>query len=299
MHNEKHRFYRKRCFFALVCHRNLRYNADNRNDPIKEENNMKQYVVDAFTDKVFAGNPAAVCVMDAWLPDELMMKITRENNLSETAFAVPEGEGYRLRWFTPGGEIDLCGHATLAAAYVITRFVQPELTTVRFKTLSGTLTVVKDGDLFAMDFPAYELRPVPVTDAMEQAIGARPLEAYMGRDLLCVMDSEETVRGKDPDQTQLLSLDGLLLHTTAQGKNFDCVSRSFAPKLNVPEDPVCGSGHCHILPYWAKQYGRDELVAYQASRRGGVVYGKLAGDRVTLSGKAALYAEAEIHIEQA
>lgn len=260
---------------------------------------MKQYVVDAFTDKVFAGNPAAVCVMDAWLPDELMMKITRENNLSETAFAVPEGEGYRLRWFTPGGEIDLCGHATLAAAYVITRFVQPELTTVRFKTLSGTLTVVKGGDLFAMDFPAYELRPVPVTDAMEQAIGARPLEAYMGRDLLCVMDSEETVRGKDPDQTQLLSLDGLLLHTTAQGKNFDCVSRSFAPKLNVPEDPVCGSGHCHILPYWAKQYGRDELVAYQASRRGGVVYGKLAGDRVTLSGKAALYAEAEIHIEQA
>lgn len=286
-------------FFALVCHRNLQYNADNRNDSINEENNMKQYVVDAFTDKVFAGNPAAVCVMDAWLPDELMMKITRENNLSETAFAVPEGEGYRLRWFTPGGEIDLCGHATLAAAYVITRFVQPELTTVRFKTLSGTLTVVKDGDLFAMDFPAYELRPVPVTDAMEQAIGARPLEAYMGRDLLCVMDSEETVRGKDPDQTQLLSLDGLLLHTTAQGKNFDCVSRSFAPKLNVPEDPVCGSGHCHILPYWAKQYGRDELVAYQASRRGGVVYGKLAGDRVTLSGKAALYAEAEIHIEQA
>ena len=299
MHNEKHRFYRKRCFFALVYHRNLRYNADNKNVPTKEENHMKQYVVDAFTDKVFAGNPAAVCVMDAWLPDELMMKITRENNLSETAFAVPEGEGYRLRWFTPGGEIDLCGHATLAAAYVITRFVQPELTTVRFKTLSGTLTVVKDGDLFAMDFPAYELRPVPVTDAMEQAIGARPLEAYMGRDLLCVMDSEETVRGKDPDQTQLLSLDGLLLHTTAQGKNFDCVSRSFAPKLNVPEDPVCGSGHCHILPYWAKQYGRDELVAYQASRRGGVVYGKLAGDRVTLSGKAALYAEAEIHIEQA
>lgn len=260
---------------------------------------MKQYVVDAFTDKVFAGNPAAVCVMDAWLPDDLMMKITRENNLSETAFAVPEGEGYRLRWFTPGGEIDLCGHATLAAAYVITRFVQPELTTVRFETLSGTLTVVKDGDLFAMDFPAYELRPVPVTDAMEQAIGARPLEAYMGRDLLCVMDSEETVRGKDPDQTQLLSLGGLLLHTTAQGKNYDCVSRSFAPKLNVPEDPVCGSGHCHILPYWAKQYGRDELVAYQASRRGGVVYGKLAGDRVTLSGKAALYSEAEIHIEEA
>ena len=260
---------------------------------------MKQYVVDAFTDKVFAGNPAAVCVMDAWLPDDLMMKITRENNLSETAFAVPEGEGYHLRWFTPGGEIDLCGHATLATAYVITRFVQPELTTVRFETLSGTLTVVKDGDLFAMDFPAYELKQVPVTDAMERAIGARPLEAYLGRDLLCVMDAEETVRSKDPDQNQLLLFDGLLLHTTAQGKDFDCVSRSFAPKLNVPEDPVCGSGHCHILPYWAQRCGKDELVAYQASRRGGVVYGKLRGGRVTLSGKAALYSEAELHIEQA
>lgn len=260
---------------------------------------MKQYIVDAFTDKVFSGNPAAVCVMDAWLPDDLMMKITRENNLSETAFAVPEGDHYHLRWFTPGGEIDLCGHATLATAYVITRFVQPELTTVRFETLSGMLTVVKSGALFAMDFPAYELKQVPVTDAMEAAFGARPVEAYLGRDLLCVMDSEETVRTAEPDQTLLLSLDGLLQHTTAKGKDFDCVSRSFAPKLNVPEDPVCGSGHCHILPYWAQQYGKGELVAYQASRRGGVVYGKLAGDRVTLSGKAALFSEAEIHIEQA
>lgn len=258
---------------------------------------MKQYVVDAFTDKVFAGNPAAVCVMEAWLPDDLMMQITRENNLSETAFAVPEGDHYHLRWFTPGGEIDLCGHATLATAYVITRFVQPELTTVRFQTLSGMLTVVKDGDLFAMDFPAYTLEQVPVTDAMEKAIGARPVEAYLGRDLLCVMDSEETVRTAEPDQTLLSSLDGLLQHTTAKGKDFDCVSRSFGPKLNVPEDPVCGSGHCHILPYWAQQFGKDTLVAYQASRRGGVVYGKLEGDRVTLSGKAALYAESEIHIE--
>lgn len=286
---------------TIVWHLILRYNVirENYSNLSEETINMKQYVVDAFTDKVFAGNPAAVCVMEAWLPDDLMMKITRENNLSETAFAVREGDCYHLRWFTPGGEIDLCGHATLATAYVITRFVQPELTTVQFETLSGTLTVVKNGDLFAMDFPVYELKRIPVTDAMEKAIGARPLEAYLGRDLLCVMDSEETVRTKNPDQNQLLSLSGMLLHTTARGKDFDCVSRSFAPKMNVPEDPVCGSGHCHILPYWAQQYGKNELIAYQASRRGGVVYGKLQGDRVTLSGKAALYAESEIHIEQA
>lgn len=260
---------------------------------------MKQYVVDAFTDKVFAGNPAAVCVMDAWLPDDLMQKIAWENNLSETAFVVKEGDVYHLRWFTLNGEIDLCGHATMATSYVITHFIEPELDEVVFQTLSGILTVKRSGELLQIDFPAYQLAPVPVTDEMEQALGIRPVEAWMGRDLLCVLDSEESVRTCVPDLERVKALDGLLLHITARGTETDCVSRSFAPKLNVPEDPVCGSGHCHILPYWAQQYGRDELVAYQASRRGGVVYGKLAGDRVTLSGKAALYSEAEIHIEQA
>ncbi|HWP80944.1 MAG TPA: PhzF family phenazine biosynthesis protein [Candidatus Acidoferrum sp.] len=258
---------------------------------------MKQYVVDAFTDKVFAGNPAAVCVMEDWLPDGLLMNITRENNLSETAFAVPEGEGYRLRWFTPGGEIDLCGHATLATAYVIDRFIRPGRAAIQFFTLSGTLTVEKRGDLFEMDFPAYALTSVPVTDGMAQVIGARPLEAYMGRDLLCVMDSEETVRGLVPDMNKLLSLDGLLLHATAPGRAYDCVSRSFAPKLGVPEDPVCGSGHCHIVPYFAGRLGKRELVACQVSARGGILYCAVDGDRVKLAGRAALFSEAEIHIE--
>lgn len=257
---------------------------------------MKQYVVDAFTDKVFGGNPAAVCVMEAWLPDELLLKITRENNLSETAFAVWEGEQYHLRWFTPGGEIDLCGHATLAAAYVITRFIRPDSKTVRFQTQSGLLTVEKEGELFTMDFPAYGLRPVPVTEEMAEAIGARPEKAFLGRDLLCVMDSEETVRQLNPDKNKLLALDGLLLHVTARGTEYDCVSRSFAPKLHVEEDPVCGSGHCHILPYWIRELNKPALAAYQASRRGGVLYGRMAGDRVCLSGKAALYSEAEIHV---
>ncbi|WP_294362345.1 PhzF family phenazine biosynthesis protein [uncultured Senegalimassilia sp.] len=260
------------------------------------ERTLKQYVVDAFTDKVFAGNPAAVCVMDAWLPDEHLMKITRENNLSETAFAVKAGDSYRLRWFTPGGEIDLCGHATLATAYVITRFVEPGRKQVAFETLSGTLTVTKKGDLLEMDFPAYNLKPVPVTQAMIEAIGAEPREAYMGRDLLCVMDSEDTVRNMKPEQSKVLALDGLLLQVTAKGSEFDCVSRSFAPKCNVQEDPVCGSGHCHILPYWAKKLGKTELTAYQASSRGGIIYAMVDGERIRMSGKAALYSEAIIHV---
>lgn len=258
--------------------------------------NIKQYVVDAFTDKVFSGNPAAVCVMEEWLPDELIMNITRENNLSETAFAVKEKDRYKLRWFTPGGEIDLCGHATLATAYVITRFIEPEVTEVKFETLSGTLTVTRKEDLFEMDFPAYELKPVEVTEEMIEAIGVKPLEAYMGRDLLCVMDSEKTVKRLNPDQAKLMTLEGLLLQVTARGEEFDCVSRSFAPKCNVSEDPVCGSGHCHIFPFWADRLKKTELIAHQASKRGGILYGKIDGNRVFISGKAALYAESVIHV---
>lgn len=257
---------------------------------------MKQYVVDAFTDRVFSGNPAAVCVLDKWLDDELMMKITMENNLSETAFTVKEGDRYHLRWFTPGGEIDLCGHATLGTAYVVTTFTEPGLQEVEFNTMSGILRVKKVGDLFELDFPAYELKPVPVTDAMEDALGVRPLETYMGRDLLCVLSSEEQVRTLQPDMAKLLQLDGLLQHVTAAGAEVDCVSRSFAPKLNVPEDPVCGSGHCHIVPYWLDKLGVERVEAYQASRRGGTLYCRREGDRIVMAGKAALFSEAELHI---
>ncbi|EPY2306196.1 PhzF family phenazine biosynthesis protein [Clostridium sporogenes] len=258
---------------------------------------MKQYIVDAFSDKVFGGNPAAVCIMDSWLSDELMLSITKENNLSETAFAVKEGENYKLRWFTPGGEIDLCGHATLATAYIITKFVEPKITTINFDTLSGILNVEKMEDLFEMDFPAYDLKQVEVTEAMVEAMGVRPLEAYMGRDLLCVLNSEQEVRKLVIDEEKVKELEGLILQVTAKGKDFDCVSRSFAPKLNVSEDPVCGSGHCHIIPYWANKRGKNELVAYQASERGGTLYCRLQNDRVKLSGKAALYSVSDIFIE--
>ena len=260
---------------------------------------MRQYVVDAFTDHVFAGNPAAICVMDRWLDEKTMMAITIENNLSETAFAVKEGEKYHLRWFTPGGEIDLCGHATLGTACAIMTFVAPELTEITFTTLSGDLTVVRRGDLYEMDFPAYELKSVPVTQAMADAMnGAMPKAAYMGRDLMCVFDDEETVRHMTVDQEKVRALDGLLLHVTAPGSGGnDCVSRSFAPKCNVAEDPVCGSGHCHIVPYWADTLGRDTLVAYQASPRGGTLYCTREGSRIRMSGKAALYAVSDIFVD--
>lgn len=257
---------------------------------------MKQYVVDAFTENVFGGNPAAICVMESWLEEDTMMNITRENNLSETAFTVKEGDKYKLRWFTPGGEIDLCGHATLATAYVIMNYYEQDLKTVTFSTMSGDLVVNRKDDLYEMDFPAYDLKPVEVTDAMIDAIGVKPLEAYMGRDLLCVLENEDLVKNLNPDMDKIKQIDGLLLHVTAKGSDADCVSRSFAPKLNVIEDPVCGSGHCHIAPYWMKELNKDTLVAYQASRRGGTLYCSIKGDRITLSGKAALYSIADINI---
>ena len=255
---------------------------------------MKQYTVDTFTDKVFSGNPAAVCIMQEWLSDEVMLNIAAENNLSETAFAVKEDEKYHLRWFTPGGEIDLCGHATLAAAFVLMSFYESEKNQIIFSTLSGNLTVKKNDNMFEMDFPMYKLTEVPVTNIMTEAIGIEPIKAYKARDLLCVLPSEEDVINHTPDMEKASLLDGLLLHTTAAGKNSDCISRSFAPKLNVSEDPVCGSGHCHIIPYWASKLNKKELIAYQASKRGGTLYCSVNGGRVILGGKAVLFGKSEI-----
>ena len=257
---------------------------------------MKQYTVDAFTDHVFAGNPAAVCVMENWPAEGLMQDIARENNLSETAFTVKEGGDYRLRWFTPGGEIDLCGHATLAAAFVLMNYYEPGAESIGFNTLSGRLTVARRDGLYEMDFPAYGLKPVEVTPEMAAAFGAEPSGAWLGRDLLCVFDDERTVRGLTPDMERLSRLPGLLQHATARGQEADCVSRSFAPRLGVPEDPVCGSGHCHIVPYWAGVLGKADIVAFQASRRGGTLYCRDGGGRVTLAGRAALFAESELHV---
>lgn len=257
---------------------------------------MKQYVVDAFTDKVFSGNQAAVCVMDEWISDELMQSIALENNFSETAFVVKEGDKYHLRWFTLNGEIDLCGHATMATAYVILHILKPEMESVTFTTLSGDIIVIRDGGLLAISFPAYEVKRIEVTDLMEEVLGFRPAEAYLDRDLLCVMESEEQVRSMTPDLDKAMSLDGLLLCVTARGTEYDSVSRVFAPKCNTPEDPVTGSAHCMIVPYWAGILGRNKISAYQASVRGGSIEAELAGDRVILKGTCAHYSTAEIFV---
>lgn len=257
---------------------------------------MRQFIVDAFTDKVFSGNPAAVCILEKWLPEDLMMNITRENNLSETAFAVKENDHYHLRWFTPGGEIDLCGHATLGTAYVILNYYEENAQEVRFNTLSGLLIVKRNNDLYELDFPAYSLKKVEITEAMAEAYGAKPIDAYMGRDLFCVFENEDIVRNLSPDQEKLKKLDGLLQHATAKGKDYDCVSRSFAPKCSICEDPVCGSGHCHIVPYWVQKENNSKIIAYQASKRGGVLYCELCGDRVKLSGKLVIFSISELMI---
>lgn len=259
---------------------------------------MKQYIVDAFTKEIFKGNPAAICILDEWLTEDLMMNITMENNLSETAFAVKVRNGYHLRWFTLGGEIDLCGHATLATAFVIANYYEKNSKTINFQTMSGEIVVKNENNCFEISFPSFKLEKLEVTQKIVEAIGCHPLEVYKGRDLLCILDSKESVRNVIPDQEKIRQLDGLLFHITAKsnGNKFDCVSRTFAPKCNMPEDPVCGSGHCHIIPFWAKKLKKNELVAYQASKRGGVLYGKYEGDRTKLSGYGSLYSTAEIYI---
>lgn len=256
---------------------------------------MKQYIVDAFTDKVFSGNPAAVCVPDTWLPDALMQAMAMENNLSETAFAVRKGDAWGLRWFTPGGEIDLCGHATLATAYTLLRFFEPGAGTVAFDTVkSGRLTVTKRDGMLEMDLPSYPLQKLEVTPGMEDALGRKVLEAWLGRDMVCVLEDEEAVRTASPDMKQVERLAGAGVHITAPGQGFDMVSRSFFPELGVPEDPVCGSGHCHLAPLWAGKLHKTELLACQASRRGGVLRCEVKGERVSLAGYAALYAVTEL-----
>ena len=257
---------------------------------------MIQYIVDAFTDRVFQGNPAAVCVLDSWPPQELMQKIAMENNFAETAFVVPKGERWHLRWFTPEKEFDLCGHATLAAAYVLFRFYRPEAEELIFNTLSGPLTVRRKGELLEMDFPAYTPARVEVSDEMTAALGVRPREAWRARDLLCVLDREEDVIRLCPDLRAMEALEGEICIVTARSGQFDCVSRCFAPGCSVPEDPVTGSAHCLIVPYWAKRLGKTELTARQASARGGTLLCRLEGDRVFLAGQAVLFARSELYV---
>lgn len=257
---------------------------------------IKQYQVDAFADRVFTGNPAAICPLQEWLADEVMQSIAAENNLSETAFFVPSAKGFALRWFTPQKEVKLCGHATLATAHVLFEVLAYSGRTITFETLSGDLIVEKHDRLVRMDFPADPPVRCAVPDGLVQALGHRPVEVLAAEDYLVVFESEEIVRDICPNQLLLSQLDLRGVCVTAPGKDVDFVSRFFAPKYGIAEDPVTGSAHCELTPYWAKKLGKHILQARQISRRGGDVACELQGDRVLLSGTAVRFMTAEIEI---
>ena len=251
--------------------------------------NIPYYQVDAFTGSLFSGNPAGVCILADWLPDALLQSIAAENNLAETAFVVQRDSFFDLRWFTPVLEMDLCGHATLAPAHVLFRHLGFRGSTVRFQTRSGVLTVARDGELLTLDFPA---RPAAACDAPPELVaglGATPSTTAKARDYLAVFESEESVRSLQPNMAALMRLDCLGVIATAPGEECDFVSRFFAPRAGVPEDPVTGSAHCTLIPYWAGRLARSKLRARQVSPRGGELFCEHRGERVGIGGRAVTY----------
>ena len=254
------------------------------------------YQVDAFTDSLFGGNPAAVCPLEAWLPEAAMQAIAAENNLSETAFFVRDGGDYALRWFTPTVEVDLCGHATLAAGHVVFHYLEPQRKTVSFHTLkAGTLIVTRRADMLVMDFPARPASPSPPPPGLFAALGGAPREVLRARDHLIVYDTAAEIVALNPDLAALAKVDCWAAIVTAPGESgVDFVSRFFAPAQGVPEDPVTGSAHCTLVPYWAKRLGKMQLEARQLSRRGGALYCALQGDRVNIGGRAVVYLDGQI-----
>lgn len=256
---------------------------------------MKYYVVDAFADEPFKGNPAGVCLLNKPLGAALMQSVASENNLAETAFLVPQGDGYALRWFTPECEIDLCGHATLASAFVLMNAERCGQDKIHFFTQSGTLTVRKDGENLLMDFPARKPVPTDIPQNLEAALGVKILEAHQSRDLMVVVESEQLVAGLQPDFALLRELKqyfGIIV--TAQGTSCDFVSRYFAPNAGIPEDPVTGSSHSTLIPFWSERLHKTEMAAKQLSKRGGSLFCKMCGDRVEIGGRAKLYLSGEI-----
>lgn len=254
------------------------------------------YQIDAFTDRIFGGNPAAVVPLESWLPDATMQAIAAENNLAETAFFVRDGARYDLRWFTPTVEVDLCGHATLAAGYLILTRLSPGADRVDFMTRSGKLSVTRVGEHFALDFPSRPPEPVASGKAVAEALGAAPVELLAARDYLAVFEHEDQVRALRPDMEKVAALDRFAVIATAPGTSCDFVSRFFAPAQGVPEDPVTGSAHCTLIPYWAKRLGRSKLHARQISARVGELFCEDLGPRVSIGGRAALYLEGVIHV---
>ncbi|HYK76707.1 MAG TPA: PhzF family phenazine biosynthesis protein [Daejeonella sp.] len=256
------------------------------------------YQADAFTDQLFGGNPAAVCPLTEWLEAVEMQKIAAENNLAETAFFVPRGSDFELRWFTPELEIDLCGHATLASAHIIFTQLNYKSDTILFHTQkAGILSVTRNQDLYTLDFPSRVPEPCAMPQGLLEALGGKPpLEVLRSRDYLLVYASEDDIKALKPDFNALAKIDALGIIVTAPGKQSDFVSRFFAPAAGINEDPVTGSAHCNLIPYWANKLGKNNLHAYQVSARLGELWCELKNDRVLMSGRAVTYLKGEIYV---
>ncbi len=255
------------------------------------------YQIDAFASKLFEGNPAAVCPLDEWLPDEIMQSIALENNLSETAFFVPKGNGYHIRWFTPASEVDLCGHATLASAYVLFNILGYKKDRIEFDSKSGILVVTKDNEQTVMDFPA---QPPVLCDIPREIVGAfdvAPIECLKSEDYIVVFKHEIDIESANPDFGQLIKLDLRGVIITAESTSYDFIARFFAPKYGIPEDPVTGSAYTQLTPYWASKIGSKRFRVKQVSSRGGELTCEMVDDRVLISGKAIKYLEGKINIE--
>jgi PhzF family phenazine biosynthesis protein len=258
------------------------------------------YQIDAFASGLFRGNPAAVCPLARWLPDEILQSIAAENNLSETAFYVPNGGGrYHLRWFTPRLEVDLCGHATLATAYVILEARREAAgPRVTFDSKGGELTVDREDGLYALNFPARPPAECAADPRLIPGLGAQPQRVLAASDYLCVFETEEQVRALAPNMDQIAAVDKFAVIVTAPGRDCDFVSRFFAPSKGVPEDPVTGRAHCTLIPYWAARLGKTKLFARQISRRGGELWCELRGDRVKIAGRAVKFLEGRIEVPE-
>lgn len=257
---------------------------------------ISMYQVDAFAERVFEGNPAAVCPLEEWLPDETLQSIAQENNLSETAFFVKEGESYHLRWFTPVVEVDLCGHATLASAHVIFEKIDKNKNEIEFRSRSGELRVFKQEEYIQLDFPAAEIQQCEIPLEITNAFGKEPKEVWKSDDYIAVYENESDVIMLSPDFSALSELDCRGIIATAPGSSEDFVSRAFFPRCGVNEDPVTGSAHCELMPYWVNELGSSKLSAAQLSKRGGKLQCVLDNDRVLISGKAVSYFEGIIRI---
>jgi len=255
------------------------------------------YQIDAFAAAAFRGNPAAVCPLERWLPDQTMQAIAEENNLAETAFYVRQGDRYGLRWFTPTVEVNLCGHATVAAACVILGIRRErEGSRVVFDSKGGELAVERDGEMYALDFPSLPPREIQADAAAEAALRAKPSAILVARDCVCVFETEAQVRDLDPDMARLAAIDRFAFVATAPGRDCDFVSRFFAPRQGIPEDPVTGSAHCTLTPYWYARLGKKQMFARQISRRGGELWCEDRGSRVKIAGRAIKYLEGRITI---